>query len=128
MDKSRLYGWAGYVDEQSVFGAQWLARNVHLNEVGWGLYADYASVYVLASYGGADQIAYWMNISNPATGDLLYLSPLVVVYGMILHPYTLNYEWNSSELSPQLRFMNGIYSNGGSEIWSYSPFATTRQN
>lgn len=125
MDKSRLYGWSGYVNEQSVLGAQWLARNAHLKEVGWGLHADYASVRVLVSYGGADQIAYWMNISKPAAGDLLYLSPLVVVYGMILHPYTNSYEWNSSELSPQLRFMNGIYSNGGSEIWLNTPIATT---
>jgi len=133
MDKSRLYGWAGYIDEQSVHGAQWLARDAHLKELAHRapqravLYTDYASVRVLVSYGRADQMTYWMNISGHprGAGDLLYLSPLVVVYGIILNPYTLSYEWNSSELSPQLRFMNKIYSNGGPEIWWNTPIATT---
>jgi uncharacterized membrane protein len=125
MDKVRLYGWAGYVDGQSIFGVQWLSQNAYLNDAGTKLYADVASSNVLRGYGGILRMASWTNISKPAVGDLLYLSSLSVKFGIVLYPYSLSDGWNSSELSPQLQFMDKIYSNEGSEIWLNSLIAPT---
>lgn len=116
MDKTQLFGWGGYVDEQGVLGAQWLSRNVDVKNT--ELYSDAASLsYALRSYGGTYQGNIWTNTSEITGGGVLYLSPLNVVYGKI---YDSNIVWNYSELSNQLEFLGKIYSNGGSEVWSSS--------
>ena len=101
MDETRLFVWAGYVDEQSVLGSQWLSRNVEVKNT--EVYVVPSRYWVLLSYGGIYQsnIYYWTNTSAIAKGGVLYLSTT----------------WNYSESSNQLEFMNKIYSNGGSEVW-----------
>lgn len=132
MDKSLLYGWTGYVDEQNIFPSQWLAQHVNLSETYSALklnltvedsvlYADAASFFVLRSYGRTTDFELWSNYSRPNQGDLLYLSSLAVDYGIFLHPWTFNPEWNSSYIAPQMQFMDKVYSNGRSGIWIYPP-------
>jgi len=119
MDNSLLYGWTGYVNEQSVVSSQWLTQNVNVTQLSYGLYADTGSFFVLRSYGRAHEFSHWSNLSRFDSGNILYLSSLAVVHGVILHPYTFNPEWNTSDLEPQLESMDKVYSNGGSEVWIY---------
>jgi hypothetical protein len=117
MDSSLLYGWSGYVNEQSVVSSQWLAQNVNVTQMGYGLYADGGASNVLRSYGNVHKFTRWSTSSTLISGNILYLSSLAVVHETILNPYTLLPEWNTSELEPHLQYLDKIYSNGGSDIW-----------
>jgi uncharacterized membrane protein len=100
MEKTRLIGWGGCVDEKSVLSSQWLSRNVEVNNT--KVYAVYPS-WVLLSYGGIyrGNIDYWTNTSAIVGGGVLHLGTF------------LNY----SKLSNQLELMNKAYSNGEWEVW-----------
>jgi uncharacterized membrane protein len=108
MDKTLLFDWAGYVDEQSVLSSQWLSRNVEVNNT--EVYATGPS-WVLLSYGEIylARLYSWTNTTTIAKDGVLYLGPT----------------WNYSESSSQLDFMDRIYSNGEAEVWSNSANVTS---
>jgi len=116
MDALRLYGHYGYTDAYSVYGAQWLFRNVNLKNS--ELYADESSlINVLPLYG----MIYGNTLSNVtevADNGVIYLSTLNVVEKVI--PYG-RFSLDTDELSFIFDDMNIVYSNGGSEIYKHSP-------
>jgi len=119
MNRLNLIRSYGYIDEQSVFGAQWMSKNIDIRHV--QIYADRSSVFPLISYGmiyGGD-INTLSNTTIVAPDEILYLSQLNVIYGKILGK---NYVWNSSEFFPLLNNMNKVYSNGGCEIYVSTPY------
>jgi len=117
MDKFTLYIDYGYVDEQSVFGAQWMSKNIDIKHT--QIYADAVSRHkVLLSYGmiHEDFVEVLSNTTVVATNGTLYLSQLNVVYGKIVGERFFHI-WNYSELSSLLDDLSKIYSNDGSEIY-----------
>jgi len=118
MDKVLLYYDYGYVDEKSVFGAQWMSKNLDTEYM--QIYVDEVSRYkILTSYGmirdTAPNVKVLSNTTLLTINGTLYLSQLNIVHGIIVSDK--HYTWNSSELYPHLNDMNKIYSNGGSEIY-----------
>lgn len=114
MDKLQLYAYHGYVDEQSVFGAQWVSKNINIKRM--QVYADSVSRYkALTSYGmiyeGAIHIL--SNTTIVPTNGIIYLGTLNVLYGEIVGKYV----WNSSELDFLFDDGNKVYTNGGSEVY-----------
>ena len=109
-----LYGQQGYTDAYSVYGAQWLSRNVDVKDS--TLYADLsAATDVLFMYGMiyAFDVNGLSNTTQVATNGVIYLNTLNVVYGVIPSGQLT---FNSTKLS----FFNDldlVYSNGGSEIY-----------
>lgn len=119
IDRLFLYGSAGYVDERSVFGVQWMSKNIYIRHM--QIYADSISRYrVLTSYGMIYEgdINVLSNTTIVATKGTLYLSRLNVVHRKIVGT---NYIWNSSELSSLFNDMNKVYSSGGCEIYVSVP-------
>jgi len=119
MNALRLYGDYGYTDAYSVYGAQWVSKNVNVKNQ--ALYADAsARAYVLAIYGMM-ALAHTRSLSNVtvvADNGVVYLSTLNVVEGVI--PFG-PLSWNTSELSLIFDDLNVVYANGGSEIYKHSP-------
>jgi uncharacterized membrane protein len=115
MNALRLYGQYGYTDACSVYGAQWLSKNVDVKNS--GIYADGASKYtVLTTYfplyrGFIEELSNTTIVSNKGT---VYLGKLSVNYGRVGL-------WNSSELSSIFEDLNKVYSNGGSEVYQNAP-------
>jgi len=114
MDAFLLYGAFGYVDTQSVLGAQWLSKNI---EVGHPIvYADGLSRNnILTSYGMIYR-GYVNAITNTtiiAEGGIVYISRLNVVTGITISGRSV---WNLSELS-LFDSLDKVYGNGGSEIY-----------
>lgn len=115
MDSVMLYSWAGYLDTESVYSAQWFSLNINSNQT--EIFADSTSRYkVLTSYG----LIYpsEINILSNTTAELpnnaaVYLSTLNVVYGKIIGD---NFIWNSTDFSYLFEDTNTVYSNGGSII------------
>jgi uncharacterized membrane protein len=119
MNALRLYDDYGYTDAYSVYGAQWLSKNVAVKNS--ELYADEsarASVLIIYGmiYGG--YVNGLSNITIVADNGVVYLSTLNVVDGVIPSG---RFSWNSSELSSIFDELNIIYANGGSEIYKHSP-------
>jgi uncharacterized membrane protein len=117
MSALRLYG-SGYTDTQSVYGAQWMSKNVNVENL--ELYADrVARNSVLLIYGMIfrDYVQDLSNVTMVADNGVVYLRTLNVVEGVI--PFGELY-WNSSDLSSVFNDLNIIYSNGGSEIYKNS--------
>ncbi len=115
MDKVRLYGSAGFIDEQSVVCAQWMSRNIDIRQV--QIYADGVSYYkVLPSYGGIYEgdINVLSNTTIVVTNGTVYLSKLNVIYEKIV---SRGLVWNSSELSFLFNDLDKVYTNGGSEVY-----------
>ena len=113
MPPIRLYGDSGYIDVSSVFGAQWLSKEVDFRNS--QLYADApSSDYVLTIYGMIykENIIGLSNVTMVEKNGIVYLSTLNVVHGTIVYGGNL---WNHSELS-FLDNMSRIYSNGQCEI------------
>ena len=125
MSKLRLYS-LGYVDELSVFGAQWMSKN--LNTELAQVNSDSNSRYkVLSSYGMVYEgyIEVLSNTTFSSIYGVLFLSQLNMVYGIITGNF---FVWNSSELSPFLGEMSKIYSNGGSEVYLSSLHTSNASN
>jgi uncharacterized membrane protein len=119
MNALRLYVHYGYTDAHSVYGAQWLSKNVDVTNS--GLYADASSrIYVLTIYGMIYRgyVNELSNVTKVADNGVVYLSTVNVVEGMI--PFG-RLSWNSGELSFIFDDLNIIYANGGSEIYKHSP-------
>lgn len=114
MDGYRLYRGNGYIEDLSVFGAQWMWKNVDFQRA--PLYADLSSTYnVLTSYGYIYRgyVRILSNTTKVPIDGTVYLSPLNTVHRMVAGK---SYLYNLSELS-FVDDMNKIYSNGGSEIY-----------
>jgi uncharacterized membrane protein len=114
MEKTLLYGWAGYLDEQSVYGGEWVSRVTDLS-VSW-LYSDTISRFkVLTSYG----VIYEINIgilSNTTTltnNATVFLSTLNVMYREFSG---IDDNWNIENMTQVFEGTNQIYSNGGCEV------------
>ena len=114
MSALRLYGHYGYTDAYSVFGAQWLSRNVDAKNS--ELYADdSARASVLTIYGMiyGGNVNALSNTTLVAANGVVYLSTLNVVDGVIQFGQL---SWNTSKLSSIFDDLNMVYTNGGSEI------------
>ena len=119
MSALRLYGLYGYADEFSVYGAQWLSKNVDVKNS--GLYADErARANVLTIYGMiyGGYVNVLTNTTIVADNGTIYLSTLNVVKGVI--PFG-RLSWKTSELSFIFDDSNVVYANGGSKICKHSP-------
>ena len=114
MSPLRLYGHYGYIDSHSVFGAQWLSRKIDVEHT--QIYADSASRRnVLTAYGMIylGDVVTLSNVTKILVNDIVYLSPLNTVDGIIVGEF---YMFNYSELSI-LDDVNKIYANGECEIF-----------
>ena len=114
MDDLRLYYIYGYIDEQSAFGAGWLAENVNFKFT--PIYADVQARFSSLTYCGVTYEAQVHTLSNAtiiATSGTIFLNRLNVIGEKILGTYLL---WNSSEVS-FLEDLHIIYSNGACEIY-----------
>jgi uncharacterized membrane protein len=114
MSTVRLYTEFGYMDAYSIFGAQWLSKNVAVGHT--QIYADdfsrrnelraYASVYI-------GYVEILSNITEVKADGIVYLNPSNTIGGIVVGG---RYLWNTSEL----RFLfdlNKIYSDGESEVY-----------
>jgi uncharacterized membrane protein len=114
LDAFTLYGLRGYMDAYSVYGAQWLAKNVNASNS--ELYADVSTRgHVLTAYGMfySGYVNQLSNVTIVQYGGIIYLSRLNVIDRLIPSNRFL---WNSSELSSIFDDLNLIYANGGSEV------------
>ena len=120
MDIVHLYGLWGFVDEQSVFGVQWMLKNIDIEHV--QIYADSTSRYkVLTSYGMMymGSVNVLSNTTVIATNGVVYLSPLNVVYEKIISTgFSVR---DSSEFDSLFSNLNKVYANGGSEVYTSVP-------
>jgi len=118
MNAVRLYGHSGYTDAYSVYGAQWLSKNVDVKNS--QVYADErTAANVLTIHAmilrGKESLS---NVTIVADNGVVYLSTLNVVYGVI--PFG-DLSWNTSDLSFIFDDLNLVYTNGGSEIYKNTP-------
>jgi len=110
-----LYATVGYTDAYSVFGAQWLARNVNSNQP---MYDDGSSIgNVLLTYGLTYNINILSNVTTIETGGVIYLNTLNVEYGTIVGNVAI---WNSTALSSIFNGSNLVYDNGNSLVYQHS--------
>lgn len=106
MDPLRLYGEDGYIDSYSVYGAQWLSRNVQLQ---WNVVADSGLFTSLTAYGLVYR-GYVSGINNYTvltSGQFVYLSYISITYEELM--------WNGS-LPRLVNQTDVVYCNGGSEV------------
>jgi uncharacterized membrane protein len=114
MDDYRLYYSFGYIDDWSVFSAQWMHKNTNIQST--QVYADLSSIgSVLPSYGSlyGGTILPLSNITSVQVNGTVYLGPLNILNETIA---TSTYIFALDELS-FLDNMNKIYTNGGSEVY-----------
>jgi len=110
MNHAYLMVTFAYVNSWKAFGASWLNSYVKVQNA--KVYRDW-SAHELTSYG---MLLYTLRLTNTTrvhTGEMVYLSYLNVVDGLIV---TTRYNFNSTELSfiPE---MDRIYSNGGCQVY-----------
>lgn len=117
MNPVKLYGQLGYSTVYSVYGAQWLSKNIEVGRV--PVYADLHSIDVeLKIYG---LIYPWYvqkldKITHIKANGAVYTSSLNVIEEIAVGGREL---WNLSELM-LFNDMNLIYSNGGSHVYKNS--------
>jgi uncharacterized membrane protein len=119
MNPLELYGHEGYTDAYSVYGAQWLSRNIDVKDS--TLYADDSPASAVLMMYGMVYIGDVNGLSNTtkvATNGVIYLNTLNVVDGVIPSGQL---SLNSSKLSFIFNDLDLVYSNGGSEIYKNSP-------
>jgi uncharacterized membrane protein len=121
MSALRLYGASGYTDTYSVYGAQWLSKNIDFANS--ALYADERAPHsVLTIYAFSNQgstvTRSLTNITTVVNNGFVYLHTLNVIYDEI--PFRGS-SWNTSELSISFSDLNKIYANGGSEVYQNQP-------
>jgi uncharacterized membrane protein len=118
MNALRLHGQLGYSTVYSVFGAQWLSKNIDVEYM--RVYADPWSGQIELRGYGLIYLGYIQTLSNTTNiraNGIIYMSSLNVIEETVVGG---NYLWNSSELS-FLHDLNVIYSNGGSEVYGNEP-------
>jgi uncharacterized membrane protein len=111
---ARAYVSFGLVDEQDVYGAKWLSKNINAEYT--PIYTSAVPLWVLTNYGMtySYRIEELSNTTKVLPDSTVYLTRLNTFYGIVLGR---NFVWNITEISPTLFDMNKIYSNGGSEIY-----------
>jgi len=117
MSQVRLYGEFGDIDACSIWGVQWLSKDVAIGYT--QIYADDLSRRnELRSYGVVyvGYVEILSNVTSVAAGGIVYLSQLNVIEGRVVGARV----WNTSELH-FLHDLNKIYSNGGSEVYKNRP-------
>lgn len=106
MDPLRFYGEDGYIDSYSVYGAQWLSKNVPAR---WNIVADNGLFTSLTAYGLVYR-GYVSGIDDYvvlSSGQFVYLSYISIGYEQLM--------WNGS-LPRLVNQTDVIYCNGGSEV------------
>lgn len=119
MKLPRLYAQLGYIESYSALGAQWISKNVNVDQT--QIYADTVSVeLVLTSYGMIyrGDVNSISNTTKIEVGGILYMSRLNVVGGKIVGK---NFVWNSSDFFSLFNDSNKVYSNSESEIYEKTP-------
>jgi uncharacterized membrane protein len=119
--KMNLYG--AYIPEQNVFSAEWLLSHKVAT----------AKVYADDISGGHEIVSYGLipdklvlpltNVTIPEPFTFIYLGSLNVVNGVIafdIGSFSNMGSFNTSEISYLLNESDIVYSNGASEIWSFS--------
>jgi uncharacterized membrane protein len=115
MQGSRLVRIMGYIPEQNVFGAYWLAKYVDTQHS--QLYADLDSRHkALVAYGviSSNNVNILYNTTKIEANGTVYLGWLNVVDGIVDSGSVV---WNSSENSFSFDDLAKIYSNGGCEVY-----------
>jgi len=116
--KANLYNSLN-VFEQDVFGVLWFNRSVD-QEVGTEVYVDYLCSHPLCGYG-MTPLYYHRLLSNTTTkiggGAFVFLGYPNVVEDVAMERSEGLPIFNTTELSPFLRNITKIYTNGGSEIY-----------
>jgi uncharacterized membrane protein len=118
MSPTRLYNHFGYISDQDVVSAQWIASNVNYRH--YPIYADSSSrsailmTYAMLYYGYSNSIA---DVTPLEAIGVLYMNKLNVVDGLVTGYAT----WNTTDFSSILDDTNKIYSNGASDIY-INPF------
>jgi uncharacterized membrane protein len=110
MSPLRLYGDYGYIDSYSVYGAQWVSKNVPYQ---YNIAADNGLFTALTAYGLVYR-GYVTEIRNDTIllpGEFAYLSYISINFEKLTSNGTLPTVLNQTDV---------IYSNGGSEIY-YKP-------
>ncbi|MCW4003206.1 MAG: DUF2206 domain-containing protein [Candidatus Bathyarchaeota archaeon] len=106
MDPLRFYGEDGYIDSYSVYGAQWLSRNVRPE---WNIVADSGLFTSLTAYGLVYR-GYVSGLNNYTvlrSGQFVYLSYISIGYEQSM--------WNGT-LPKLVNQTDVVYCNGGSEV------------
>jgi uncharacterized membrane protein len=107
MSPLRLYGDYGYIDRYSVYGAQWVSKNVPYQ---YNIAADNGLFTALTAYGLVYR-GYVTEIRNDTIlhpGEFAYLSYISINFEKLTSNGTLQTVLNQTDV---------IYSNGGSEIY-----------
>jgi len=118
MDPIRLYNHFGYISDQDVASAQWIANNVDYKQT--PLYADISSrsailtTYAMIFYGSTGSIS---NVTPLQDIGILYMNKLNVVAGVV----TGSDLWSTDEFSYIFTNTNKIYSNGAGDVY-FNPF------
>jgi uncharacterized membrane protein len=107
MNPLQLYGDYGYIDTYSVYGAQWVSKNVPFQ---YNIAADNGLFTALTAYGLVYR-GYVTEIKNDTIlrpGEFAYLSYISINFEKLTSNGTLPTVLNQTDV---------IYSNGGSEIY-----------
>jgi hypothetical protein len=107
MDPIQLYGFYGYIDGYSVYGARWISADVPYQ---YNIFADNALFTSLTAYGLVYR-GYVGELTNTTTfkgGEFAFLSYISINY----EPETSN-----GTLPRLLNQTDVVYSNGNSEVY-----------
>lgn len=123
MDRFRLYFSYGYIDERSVFGAQWMSEHLSARAMSMDkpVCADLISTWgVLTSYGMLyrGKVDVLSNQTIVGGGGTVYLNPFNVIDGSFLDSSTYPTRiGNTTEISLVIGNLDKLYSNGASEVY-----------
>ena len=110
MNPIQLYGFYGFIDTYSVYGAQWVSNNVPYQ---YNIAADNGLYTSLTAYGVVYR-GYVTALDNNTIlhpGEFVYLSYISVEYEKLSSNGTIPQVLNQTDV---------VYSNGGSEVY-YNP-------
>jgi uncharacterized membrane protein len=114
MSPLRLYGAFGYMDDASVFCAQWLSRNVAIGHS--EIYSDGSSLAnVLTSYG----MIFRPYVTELSTATTLHANSTIYLNTMNTEEKTIlsQSQWNFSQLSFTFGDLDKTYDNGGGQVY-----------
>lgn len=115
MTPTLLYGGYAYIDAYSVFGAQWLSKNVNITNS--SIYSDDLSrSNVLNSYGliSQDLVNELTNVTTLSPGSMVYLSSFNIQEKTL---WSTGGPYNLTKLSFNIDDLNKVYCNGASEVY-----------
>ena len=114
MDPIRLYNHFGYISDQDVASAKWIANNVNYKQT--TIYADASSrsailtTYAMIFYGSSVSIS---NTTPLQDIGILYMNKLNVVDGVV----TGSDLWSTADFSYIFTNTDKIYSNGAGDVY-----------